>query len=62
MEILISYFENLETNEKGYNVTVVNRLKKRAINDSDFFPDGSDVEKKIQQLKVLLKTYFDAQP
>lgn len=61
MEILISEFENVETKETGYNVTFVNRNKKRAINDSDFFPNGSEIETKIQQLKKLLKNYFDAQ-
>lgn len=61
MEILISEFENVETKEKGYNVTFVVRNKKRAVNDSDFFPDGSEIETKIQQLKKLLKNYFDAQ-
>ena len=62
MEITISEQVNSETGASGYNVIFINRNKKKTINDSDFFPDGSDVEKKIQQLKGLLKTYFDAQP
>lgn len=61
MEILISEFENAETKEKGYNVTFVNRNKKRSTNDTDFFPVGSDVEVKIVELKKLLKNYFNAQ-
>lgn len=62
MEILISEFENAETKEKGYNVTFVNRNKKRSTNDTDFFPDGSEIEIKVQQLKKLLKDYFNSQP
>jgi hypothetical protein len=61
MEILISEFENAETKENGYNVTFVNRNKKRSTNDTDFFPAGSDVEVKIGELKKLLKNYFNAQ-
>lgn len=61
MEILISEFQNAETKEKGYNVTFVTRNKKRSTNDTDFFPDGSDVEVKIGELKKLLKNYFNAQ-
>lgn len=45
----------------GYSVTFINRNKKKIINDSDFFLNGTDVEVKITQLKKLLKTYFDAQ-
>ena len=45
----------------NYNVTFINRNKKKTVNDADFFPDGSDVEVKIGQLKKLLKQYFDAQ-
>ena len=39
--------------------TVVN--KKKTINDADFFPEGSEVDVKIKQLKRLLKQHFDAQ-
>ena len=62
MEILISEFENAEIKEKGYNVTFVNRNKKRSTNDTDFFPDGSAIETKVQELKKLLKDYFNSQP
>jgi hypothetical protein len=61
MEILISEFKNVEIKENGYNVTFVNRNKKRSTNDTDFFPAGSDVEVKIGELKKLLKNYFNAQ-
>lgn len=60
MEILISETETSE-GTKGFNVTFINRNKKKVVNDADFFPAGSDVEVKIGQLKKLLKTYFDAQ-
>jgi hypothetical protein len=60
MEILIS---ETATSEKitGFNVTFIIRNKKRAVNDNDFFPDGSEIEVKIKQLKRLLKQHFDAQ-
>ena len=48
-------------NITGFNVTFINRNKKKTTNDVDFFPTGSDVEVKIGQLKKLLKQYFDAQ-
>jgi len=60
MEILISETTTSE-NITGFNVTFINRTKKKTINDADFFPEGSDVEVKIKQLKKLLKQYFDAQ-
>ena len=60
MEILISEIENMD-GTKGYSVTFINRNKKRSINDTDFFPNGSDVEIKIGELKKLLKNYFNAQ-
>lgn len=60
MEILISETTTSD-NITGFNVTFINRNKKKTINDSDFFPAGSDVEVKIGQLRKLLKTYFDAQ-
>jgi len=37
------------------------KSKKKTINDADFFPEGSEVDVKIKQLKKLLKQYFDAQ-
>jgi hypothetical protein len=60
MEILISETETSE-GTKGFNVTFINRNKKKTINDADFFPEGSEVDVKIKQLKKLLKQYFDAQ-
>jgi hypothetical protein len=64
MEILISETSMTDINEittNGFNITFVNRNKKKTINDADFFPAGSEVEVKIGQLKKLLKQYFDAQ-
>lgn len=60
MEILITETTTSE-NITGFNATFINRNKKKTINDSDFFPAGSDVEVKIGQLKKLLKQHFDAQ-
>ncbi len=60
MEILISETTTSD-NITGFNVTFINRNKKKTVNDADFFPAGSDVEVKIGQLKKLLKQYFDAQ-
>jgi hypothetical protein len=60
MEILISETTTSE-NITGFNVTFINRTKKKTINDADFFPEGSEVDVKIKQLKKLLKQYFDAQ-
>jgi hypothetical protein len=61
MEILINESISTESNTPGFNVTFVTRNKKKVINDSDFFSDGSDIGQKITQLKRLLKIYFDAQ-
>lgn len=60
MEILISETTTSD-NITGFNVTFINRNKKKAINESDFFTDGSEIAQKVIQLKRLLKTYFDAQ-
>ena len=60
MEILISEVTTME-GIKGYSITYINRNNKRTINEQDFFADGSEIEGKVQQLKRLLKTYFDAQ-
>ena len=60
MEILITETTTSE-NITGFNITFINRNKKKTINDADFFPAGSEVEVKIGQLKKLLKQYFDAQ-
>ena len=61
MEILISETVQSEFGAAGFNVTFINRNKKKAINESDFFADGSEIAQKVIQLKRLLKTYFDAQ-
>ena len=62
MEIIISEInQNDQTPVAGCNVTFINRTKKKTINDADFFPEGSEVEVKIKQLKRLLKQHFDAQ-
>ena len=62
MEILITETAvNDQSPVAGFNVTFINRNKKKTINDADFFPEGSEVDVKIKQLKRLLKTYFDAQ-
>lgn len=61
MEILISEQTQIGTNATGYSITFVNRNKKKTMNEQDFFADGSEIEIKVQQLKKLLKTYFDAQ-
>ena len=61
MEILISEVTTME-GIKGYSITYINRNNKRTINDQDFFPNGSDIETKVQQLKKLLKDYFILQP
>lgn len=62
MEILISEQTQSETNTSGFSVTFVNRNKKRSTNDTDFFPNGSAIETKVQELKKLLKDYFNSQP
>jgi hypothetical protein len=61
MEILITEVTTME-GIKGYSITYINRNNKRTINEQDFFPDGSDIETKVQQLKKLLKDYFILQP
>ena len=61
MEILISEYTSSDNTSTGFNITFVNRNKKKAINESDFFADNSDIAQKVQQLKRLLKTHFDAQ-
>jgi len=61
MEILICEYTSSDNTTTGFNVTFINRNKKKVVNDADFFPAGSEVEVKIGQLKKLLKQYFDAQ-
>jgi hypothetical protein len=64
MEILISETSITDVNgivTKGYAVSVSNRTAKRNTQDADVFLSGTEIETKIQQLKKLLKNYFDAQ-
>jgi len=62
MEILITETAvNDQSQVSGFTVTFINRTKKKTINDADFFPEGSEVDVKIKQLKRLLKQHFDAQ-
>lgn len=61
MEILITETTTSE-NTTGFNVTFINRNKKKTINESDFFADGSEISQKVMQLKKLLKDYFISQP
>lgn len=60
MEILISETTTSD-NITGFNITFINRNKKKAINESDFFADGSEISQKVIQLKRLLKIYFGEQ-
>jgi hypothetical protein len=61
MEILISEYTSSDNTSTGFNITFVNRNKKKTTNDVDFFADGSEIAQKVIQLKRLLKTHFDAQ-
>ena len=61
MEILVSEYTSSDNTTTGFNITFVNRNKKKTTNDVDFFAEGSEVEVKIKQLKKLLRTHFDAQ-
>ena len=61
MEILVSEYTSSDNTATGFNITFVNRNKKKTTNDVDFFADGSEIAQKVIQLKRLLKTYFDAQ-
>jgi hypothetical protein len=61
MEILITETVQSEFGVAGCNVTFINRNKKKTMNEQDFFADGTEIEKKIQQLRKLLKNHFDAQ-
>ena len=60
--IHISISENITDNAKGYLVSLAGQQGKKQINESDFFQDGSEIETKIQQLRKLLRQYFDANP
>lgn len=60
--IHINISENITDNNKGYLVSLSGQQGKKQINESDFFPDGCEIETKIQQLRRLLRQYFDANP
>ena len=60
MHITIS--ENKTEKGNGYLVTMTGQQGKRRVDESDFFPDGSDIETTIQQLRKQLRKYFDANP
>lgn len=62
MEILIRETVQAETNTTGYSVQFIARTGKKRVDESDFFPDGSEIETKIQQLRRLLRQHFDANP
>ena len=62
MEISILETTDIETNNKGYQVQFIGKTGKKQTNESDFFPGGSEIETKIQQLRKLLRQYFDANP
>ena len=62
MEILIRETVQAETNTTGYSVQFIARTGKKRVDESDFFPDGSEIETTIKQLKKLLRKYFDANP
>lgn len=64
MEILISEtgITDVDGNTtKGYAVSMNNRSGKRNTQDSDVFLNGTEIEIKIQQLRRLLKDYFNSQ-
>lgn len=62
MEILIRETAQSETGNQGYSVQFINRNGKKRTDESEFFPAGSEIETKIQQLKRLLRQHFDANP
>lgn len=61
MQISIMEQSNSETGQTGYSVAFVTQNKKKVINETDFFEEGSDIGQKVIQLKRLLKIYFDSQ-
>ena len=62
MEILIRENTQADTGTKGYAVQFIGQKGKKRIDESDFFPDGSEIETTIQQLRKQLRKYFDANP
>lgn len=64
MEIIIQKSNTIlpdGSTPEGYLIAVNTRAGKRTIQENDFFGDGSEIAQKVQQLKRLLKLYFDAQ-
>ena len=49
------------TKADGFTIAFINKTNKRNIQENDFFADDSEIAQKVQQLKRLLKQYFDAQ-
>lgn len=62
MEILIRENTQAETGIKGYSVQFIGQQGKKRVDESDFFPNGSEIETTIQQLRKQLRKYFDANP
>ena len=62
MEILIRENTQADTGTKGYAVQFIAQHGKRRVDESDFFPDGSEIETIIQQLRKQLRKYFDSNP
>lgn len=64
MEIIIQKSNTIladGSTPEGYLVAINTRTGKKSIQESDFFPNGSEIETKIGELKKLLKNYFNAQ-
>lgn len=64
MDIIIQKSDSIlidGTKADGFTIAFINRTNKRNTQDSDFFADDSEIAQKVNQLKRLLKTYFDAQ-
>ncbi|CAB4165397.1 hypothetical protein UFOVP822_44 [uncultured Caudovirales phage] len=64
MEIIIQKSNTIlqdGSTPEGYLISVNTRTGKKSVVESDFFVDGSEIEEKVNQLKRLLKKYFDAQ-
>jgi|688.fasta_scaffold147906_3 hypothetical protein len=64
MEIIIQKSDSTlidGTKADGFTIAFINRTNKKSTQESDFFANGSEIAQKVNQLKRLLKTYFDAQ-
>lgn len=46
----------------GYFISVNTRSGKKNTQESDFFPDGTEIQIKIEELKILISNYFNSQP